>query len=87
MLLLVVLGILIFDTRYDRYALVMVVLVILVFEYKVYVLRDLSGAHESMLPALNSNVTVQGEKWRYGGIYLSVVEEWPFGHDVHARFQ
>ena len=30
-----------------------------------------------MLPALNSNVTVQGEKWRYGGIYLSAVEEWP----------
>ena len=40
-LLLVILGILIFDTRYDRYALVMVVLVLLL-----YVLRDLSGTHE-----------------------------------------
>lgn len=77
-LLLVVLGILIFDTRYDRYALVMVVLVMLLYLstkfmfYETYLVPT-----KSMLPALNSNVTVQGEKWRYGGIYLSAVEEWP----------
>lgn len=77
-LLLVVLGILIFDTRYDRYALVMVVLVLLLYLsakfmfYETYLVPT-----KSMLPALNSNVTVRGEKWRYGGIYLSAVEEWP----------
>ena len=69
-LLLVVLGILIFDTRYDRYALVMVVLVMLLYLstkfmfYETYLVPT-----KSMLPALNSNVTVQGEKWRYGGIF------------------
>ena len=77
-LLLVILGILIFDTRYDRYALVMVVLVLLLYLsakfmfYETYLVPT-----KSMLPALNSNVTVRGEKWRYGGIYLSAVEEWP----------
>ena len=77
-LLLVILGILIFDTRYDRYALFMVVLVLLLYLsakfmfYETYLVPT-----KSMLPALNSNVTVQGEKWRYGGIYLSAVEEWP----------
>lgn len=78
MLLLVILGILIFDTRYDCYALFMVVLVMLLYLstkfmfYETYLVPT-----KSMLPALNSNVTVRGEKWRYGGIYLSVVEEWP----------
>ena len=77
-LLLVILGILIFDTRYDRYALVMVVLVLLLYLsakfmfYETYLVPT-----KSMLPALNSNVTVRGEKWRYGGIYLSAVEELP----------
>ena len=74
----IILGILIFDTRYDRYALVMVVLVLLLYLsakfmfYETYLVPT-----KSMLPALNSNVTVRGEKWRYGGIYLSAVEEWP----------
>ena len=77
-LLFVVLGILIFDTRYDRYALVMMVLVLLLYVgikfmfYETYLVPS-----KSMLPVLNNNVTVRGEKWRYGGIYLSAIKEWP----------
>lgn len=69
-LLLVILGILIFDTRYDRYALVMVVLVLLLYLsakfmfYETYLVPT-----KSMLPALNSNVTV---RVRSGGMVVSI---------------
>ena len=62
-LLFVVLGILIFDTRYDRYALVMMVLVLLLYVgikfmfYETYLVPS-----KSMLPVLNNNVTVRGDK-------------------------
>ena len=71
-LLLVILGILIFDTRYDRYALFMVVLTVLLLYlsakfmfYETYLVPT-----KSMLPVLNSNVTVHGRVC--GGMVVSI---------------
>lgn len=71
-------GVLIFDTRYDRFALFLVVFVLLSYLcIKFMFVETYLMPTKAMLPTLNDNVTVRGEKWRYGGIYLSAVKEWP----------